>query len=64
MYRDSLGNTYPSLPTRKPNPGAKPSKGGARKYDRNRKPSEWRHKVKQREAAHRARGQRFSIYPC
>lgn len=64
MFRDSLGNTYGSLPSRKPNPSAKPSKGGDRKYGRNRKPSEWRQKVKSREAMHRGWGHRFPTYPC
>jgi hypothetical protein len=35
-FRDSVGNTYRSLPPKKPNPSAKPSKSGARKYNRNR----------------------------
>lgn len=38
--------------------------GGARKYGRNRKPSEWRNKVKAREAIARARGNTFPKYPC
>lgn len=67
MFTDSLGNRYGSLPTRKPTPGAKPSKGGVRKYGRNRVPRSgltWQQKVHGREARHAALGHRFTRYPC
>lgn len=62
MFKDSLGNTYKALPSRPPIHHAKPSKGGARKYGRNRTPSTWRQTVKRREAAHKAAGHKFPTY--
>lgn len=64
MYRDCLGNVYKSLPSRPPQHKAKPSKGGDRKIGRSKRKGEWRSKVKSREATHRAKGHKFTVYPC
>lgn len=62
MYKDCLGNTYSELPRKPPQHKAKPSKGGSRKWDKSS--TTWQQKVKTREAAHRAKGHRFTPYPC
>jgi hypothetical protein len=72
MYKDSLGNTYSSLPKPKPTKGAKSSKGGKAKVYRNGnkrmgkapRKGAWIQKVKQREAKHRNDGQTFQSYSC
>ena len=47
VYKDSAGNRYTHLPTRKNPPKQKPSKGGNRKIGRNkRKPSFLRWKTR------------------
>ena len=60
--KDSLGNFYAGAPS-----GSKKGSKGTkknRKFGRNRKPSEWRQKVKSREAVARSRGHKFPVYPC
>lgn len=72
MYKDSLGNSYSKLPGKPPVHTAKSSRGGLRKYGRNRTHNngpvrmreDWRSKVHTRERIHRDRGQIFQSYPC
>lgn len=64
MYKDSLGNTYRSLPRPKPTPGAKPSKGGKGKIGRSKRAGSWIGKVKSREANHRDHNHKFQSYGC
>lgn len=61
MYRDSVGNIYKSLPSRKPTPGAKPSRGGSRKFNRNRKDGNQRARTTANIVRRRAR--HFALHP-